>query len=490
MKKPGKFTFKKPDLISPLKTRSFRVGGYSVVAFIIVAAIAVVVNIIANALPASITQFDTTSTQLFTISEQTEKILSNLDDEVDIYWVVQSGQEDTTVGTLLDRYEALGEKVTVTKKDPDVYPTFVEQYATGTVYNNSLIVVSGDRSTYVSYSDIYEYDYSNYYSTGSYDVSFAGESVLTSAIDYVTSDSLPVVYTLTGHGETTLSDDYQSAIARENIQLEELSLITSDSVPEDADCVLIVNPQSDISDQELEMLREYLAAGGDMLLITAPLKDGSTLDNISLLMADYGVSPVEGVVIEGSSTNYAYGMSYYLLPNYTSHTVTDPLIDSGYYVLMPIAQGLEVSDELPDSVSVTELLTTSNSAYSKVAGYSMTTYEKEDGDIAGGFALAVAITDTIDSETSSNIVWFSSSAIVDDSTNSMVSGGNQDLFLNAIGWMCDQENTISIHSKSLSYDYLTMDSGTSSLISILVVGVIPLAFLGVGIYIRVRRKRV
>ncbi len=55
--------------------------------------------------------------------------------------------------------------------------------------------------------------------------------------------------------------------------------------------------------------------------------------------------------------------------------------------------------------------------------------------------------------------------------------------------MCQQEDNISIHSKSLSYEYLTMDSSTSSMLTVLVVGILPAVYLGVGITIWIRRKR-
>ena len=128
----------------------------------------------------------------------------------------QSGQEDETLGTLLDRYAARSDYVTLETIDPDVSPNFLQEYVSGTVYNNSLIVESGDRNTYVSYEDIYESSYSSDYS--SYDVSFAGESSLTSAIDYVLSDTLPKLYTLTGHGEDDLSTSFQSAVEQQNIE--------------------------------------------------------------------------------------------------------------------------------------------------------------------------------------------------------------------------------------------------------------------------------
>ena len=88
-------------------------------------------------------------------------------------------------------------------------PELLQEYVSGTVYNNSLIVVSGDRDTYVSYDDLYEYTYSDDYT--SYNTSFSGESTLTSAIDYVTREDLPKLYTLTGHGEADLTSTFQSA---------------------------------------------------------------------------------------------------------------------------------------------------------------------------------------------------------------------------------------------------------------------------------------
>lgn len=485
MKLP-KFSLKR--IGESFSTRSFRVGGYSVVATAIVVAIAIMANVFVSALPASVTQFDTTSNQLFTVSEQTEKLVGGLEDEVTIYWIVRSGYEESYLGTLLDQYKALSDKLRVVKKDPDVYPTFTEQY-TSSFTENSLIVVSGDRYRYVDYNDIFVLDYYSYYYYGQSSWSFYGESEVTSAIDYVVSEDLPKVYLLTGHGEASLSSTFASAVEDENIETENLSLLTLETVPEDADCILINTPQSDISEDEKSKLLDYLGNGGNLFLITDPPQSGK-LTNLEALMEYYGVTAADGIVVEGNQNYYVWGTSYYLLPEIQSHTITSPLNSAGYYVLLPIAQGLTVSGDLRDTLSVTELLTTSNSAFSKIAGYDLTTYEKEEGDIDGPFALAVAISDTVDDGISSDIVWVSSGALVDDQTNSQVSGGNQDLFLNALNYLCDaEESSISIHAKSLDSEVLTMDSSTASLLTVLVLGIIPVVYLAVGIVIWARRKR-
>ena len=476
------------NIAASFKTRSFRVGGYSVAAIAIVLAIAVMANLFINALPATVTQLDTTSSQLFSISQQTEELMGSLTADVTVYWVVQEGAEDSTVSTLLNRYKSMSSHFHVEKIDPDVYPTFVQQYYSGTVYNNSLVVTCGERSRYVGCEDIYLYEYSDYYYyTGEYSVSFDGEGALTSAIDFVISEDVPTVYTLSGHGESSLTSGFSTAVDKENILTEELSLLTAGEVPEDASCILIISPQSDIAEEEKTVLEDYLAGGGSIVLITDPADGDTSFDNLYALLGSYGLSAAEGIVLEGNQRNYAWGTPYCLLPDYGSHSIVSPLSESGYYVMLPIAHGIIVGDADNANVSVTQLLTTSDSAYSKTAGYSMQTYEKEDGDIEGPFALAVAASD---SAAGSNLIWVSSSALLSEQYNTQVSGGNQDLFLNILNYLCEPEGSgITIHAKSLSTEYLTMDSSTVSTLSILFVALIPLGYLAVGITVWFRRKR-
>lgn len=143
--------------VAGLKTTAVRIGGYSIAAVLIVIAIAVAVNYFAAALPAGVTQLDMTQNQLFSLSEQTKQLVGSLEKDVTVYWVVRSNYEDTTLGKLLDLYDGLSGHLTVEKKDPDVNPTFVKQYA-DTAEDNSLIVVCGDRSTVIAADEVYEYD--------------------------------------------------------------------------------------------------------------------------------------------------------------------------------------------------------------------------------------------------------------------------------------------------------------------------------------------
>ena len=64
-------------------------GTYSIVLTTIVLAILVVVNIFAQALPSSATQYDISSTKLYSITSNTKVVVNALKEDVTIYWVVQ-----------------------------------------------------------------------------------------------------------------------------------------------------------------------------------------------------------------------------------------------------------------------------------------------------------------------------------------------------------------------------------------------------------------
>ena len=467
--------------------KMLKAGSYSFATLAIVIAIAVFANLFVSNLPESLTKIDLTSDGMFSLSAQTESIVSALEDEISIYWIVQSGREDESVETLLGRYESLSKKIRVEKVDPDVSPTFAKKYTSEALYNNSLIVESGSRSKYIGYENIYVYDYSDYYSTGSYSVSFAGENALTSAIDFVTTETVPTLYLLSGHGEKTLPSMTQSDISSQNIEIKTLSLITENSVPEDASCVLICAPADDISGEEKELLSAYAENGGSILLVTDPAEAGKSRKNLNALAETFGMKESEGIVVEEDTNHFAYGTPYYLLPDYGTHTVTEPLSSAGYYVLLPIAHAL-ATETTGTGAEPEILLQTSDRAFLKAAGYEMTTYEKEDGDEEGCFVLS-AITETTGENGNSCFLWIASSAVLDEMTNVQVAGGNEDFFMNCVSYICGEESNISIRAKSLSSEMLTIPSSRAAALRLCMVILIPAVLLVIGINIRIRRKR-
>ena len=457
---------------------AFRGGTYALSITAVVLAILVVLNVLVSALPSSLTKLDISATKLYSITSNTKVLVNALEEDVTIYWIVQSGEEDDVIENLLSKYESLSDHIKVVKKNPYVYPTFAEQYTNETVQNNSLVVECGDRSRFIGYDDIYIQEADIYSYT--YSTSFDGEGAITSAIDYVVTDDLPQLYVLEGHGEQELPQNFKEQIEKENIETNTLSLLTVDEVPEDADAILIYEPSSDLSEEEVNMLYEYAEDGGKLLVIAGPTEDG-ILENLYGLLENYDVETCEGIVVEGNRDRYTM-QPYVLLPEMSSHEITDSLIEENYYPNMPISQGMIINDE---SGAVTPLLTTSSESFSKIAGYDLTTYEKEDGDVDGPFAVALSI----DCSNEGQIVWFSSAAFLDDMYNALSSGSNSDLAMNALSSLIGESEAMAIRSKSLNYNYLSITDSTASLLKTLMIGVFPLTYLGVGVFVILKRRR-
>ena len=456
-------------------------GAYSLAVVAVVLAILIAVNVFASALPTGYTRFDISASKLYSITSNTKVVVNGLAEDVTIYWIVQSGQEDDVIENLLGKYESLSDHIQVVKRNPDVYPTFAEQYTDEDVPNNSLVVECGDRSRYISYNDIYVQSADMY--SYSYTTDFDGEGAITSAIDYVVTEDLPQLYVLEGHGEAELPATFADQIEKANIETNTLSLLTVDAIPEEADCILIYAPSSDISTEERDMLADYVSGGGRLLVMAGPVEDG-ILENLYSLLSDYGVEAHEGIVVEADREHYAFQAPYVLLPDMASHDITDSLIEENYFPILPISLGLTVTGE-GSGGTVTELLTTSDAAFSKAAGYDLSTYEKEEGDIDGPFAVAVSVED----DGGGQMVWFTSSVFLEDVYNAYSSGSNGDLAMNALSDLIGEREAMAIRSKSLNYNYLTISASTSALLQTVMIGVCPLLFLGVGIAVILRRRR-
>ena len=464
-----------------MKKNAMRGGAYSAAVTAVVLAILIAVNVFVSAMPSGATEYDISASKLYSVTSNTKSVVNALTEDVTIYWIVQADEEDDVIGKLLDRYESLSDHITVEKRNPDVYPTFAEQYTDGTVYNNSLVVECGDRSRYIGYEDIYLTDASMY--SYSYSTSFDGEGAITSAIDYVTNPDQPVVYTLTGHGEEDLPATFADSLEKENITVEDLSLLNTAEIPEDVACLIVYAPQSDISEAERDTLASYVAGGGRLLVMAGPV-EAAGLPNFYSLLEPYGVTAAEGIVVEEDQAHYVYPSPVALMPDLAESDVTAPLLEEGYYVIVPLAAGLTVGENTTSS-SVTSLLTTSEASFSKPAGYDMATYEKEDGDIDGPFALAVDIA----CDSGGELIWVSSSAYLDDMYNAYSSGANVNFTMNALSQLIGESETLSIRAKSLNYNYLTISDSVSGLLQVVMIGLIPLAFLGTGIILVVRRRR-
>lgn len=470
---------------SSAKTRKFKMGGFSLITSVLVVAAAIAINFGLSKFPVTKLQYDITRGQLFDVSDQTREVIAKLDKEVTIYWIVSEGKEDTNLQHFLDRYDELSDFIKVERRDPSQYPTFVNSI-TDTINSNSLYVECGDYHRYIDAEDLYTEEYYNGYGSEK-NYLFNGDNCITSAVDYVTNGKETVIYMIGGHGEGMMSSDYVTAIENLNIEIRDLSIILDGSIPEDADAIFICAPAGDISKEEEAVIFDYLRKGGRMMLVTYPT-DGDEHANIEQLMAYYGLNAVHGYVMEGDSRYMAGDAPAYVLPSYTDHQIVSSLANKGYYVMLFGPQGLLYNENQRDTLSVTPLLISSDKSYAKPSG-NVNTYEKEEGDVGGPFILAAAIDETVDG-VNTRIVWITSDAIIDDNFNNMVSGGNQDMLLNSLTYLCKGDDSVmSIHPKSLEYQYMIFSGNQGNYMKILLIGIIPLAYMLIGVVIYMKRKK-
>ena len=485
-----------------MSSKKIKTGVFSTGFIAVAVAAVVVVNLIGGQLPESVRAIDMTSQKLYSITNDTKKVLDNLEEDITIYVLANEKSQDTTVQRTLERYANYSKHVKVVYKDPAVSPSFYTNYTDQSISKNSLIVEGGKRSRVINYSDLYEteIDYSTYTSkTTGYDA----EGQLTSAITYVTNEDTPVIYQLTGHEETALSGSFTEAVSKLNVELVSLNLLENEEIPEDAQGVIINAPAKDFSEDDVQKVLDYLEKGGSAVITVG--YTGTDMPNFESLLAAYEVTIADGIVVEGDKTAY-YQMPFYLLPKASYDAATADV--SGDYIFVPYAVGLQYPEEQADEddaeaaedgtadeaadITYKELLSTSDSAYSKVNVENMSTYAKEEGDIDGPFTLGLHVSKPLDSEdgnAGTELYVFSGSGLFTDEISQMVYGNNAALFTGVVSQFVDSEVTSIIPVKSYTFSQLTINQASTVFAGLAIAIIVPIALLVIGIVIWARRRR-
>ena len=467
-----------------VSVKSLQMGAYSTGMIAVAVAAAVFLNLAAAELPSRFTTFDMTSQKLYSLTKTSQELVKNLTEDITVYVLQSEEKQDTTLKQTLDRYTDLSGHIHVEYKDPVVNPNFYKDYSDGNIGMNSLIVVSGKRFKVIDYNDIYEteVDYTTYSSnvTG-----YDGEGQITSALAYVTSEDMPVFYTLEGQDELPLSTAFQNGLEKQNAQLQSINLLTQESVPEDAQGVLIMAPVTDISADDADKLIAYLDKGGKILMTTAYMEDfAEEMPNLQKVLDYFGLTIEKGLVMEGDSSMY-YQQPAYLLPDVAYDTLTKG-ISGEKYIFMPYAQGIR-SEEKED-VTLTPLLTSSEASYSKLNMNQAQNYEKEDGDAEGPFDVGIHAEKKLE-EGTAGLTLFTSENLFTDNANSMVADANLTLFTNTVASMSDSKESVSVPVKSYEASMITINDGTAFTLGALFMLLLPLGLLIAGILVWMERRK-
>ncbi len=464
-------------------SRKFRGGAYATAVSSIVIIMVLLVNLFVTELDLKI---DVSKEGMYTLTDTTRDYVKGIKDNITIYYMAQTGSEDKTFTEIIDKYANLSDKIKVEYKDPVLYPNFASQYTDESVSANSVIVVNNanKRAKYVDNYDMYqtEMDYNTYQpSVTGIDV----EGQITSALQYVTTEDLPVMYMVQGHGETAVGNTLAASLAKVNVTTKDLSTLTVESIPEDCSILFINGPQNDYTEDEVTMIKDYLAKGGDAIVLADYAAE--SLDNFSSLMNYYGISFVNGIVLESEQGYYMGQYVNNLVPSIKSHDITSSLISEKASIVAPSAIGIQSLDTKRSTTQIEPLISTSDSAYSKIDVQS-STVEKQDGDIDGPFNLGVVITENYNG-VESKLVVLGSTLMADEQMMAYPSIGNLDLMLNTVNFVSDKESNLAIRTRSVTQQYLTMNAAQVNFWAIVIVVIIPVFVLAFGGYICIRRRK-
>jgi ABC-2 type transport system permease protein len=157
--------------------------------------------------------------------------------------------------------------------------------------------------------------------------------------------------------------------------------------------------------------------------------------------------------------------------------------------MAPFAQAITIPDYDVDNMEYTELLTTSDNSVLKTTETQITTFEKEDGDLEGPFAIGVKAEKTIDDDNTAVLYVFSSAQLFTDQYDGYVSGNNKQLFSNIMGTVADHEVSVSIPVKSYELDWLTVTQKDAYIFKAVFMVIVPLILVVVGLVIWIKRRK-
>ncbi len=411
---------------------------------------------------------DWTENQLYSLADQSEKVISGLDKDVGIIAFFRES-EQKGAQDLLDEYSFDSDYITVEFVDPDEKPQIAKQYQVNQY--NSIVVESGiKRETIQELS----------------------EANLTNAILKVTRDVEKTVYFVSGHGERSITQDgtesYKQAaeaIKKENYLVKELNLVRriadGKGVPDSCTVLAIVQPKSNFFPQELDSIKSYVDKGGKLLVMLDPERGNDIAD----FFLNYHVEVGNNMVVDGSGMGQLFGAGPAM-----------PLV-SKYDSSIPITKDFNVMTFYPQACSVVpqedkggydikEVLKTGANSWAELDFRNREVGFNDGRDIPGPVTIAVLIEKSV-ADKKLGIALFGDS---DFAKNGYFKNqGNADLFLNTVNYLAEEEDLISIRPKEIDDRRVTLTQAEVTTVFYLVVIAIPLLVIIAGVVFYIRRGK-
>ena len=403
--------------------RQARYGSNALVMTLAFVGILFVVNLLVYQNPWS---KDVTEDQQHTLAPETIRALATLPDKVTAIAFFSPQTSTDSAKQLLDNFKANAKgKFDYRFVDPNSDPLLAKQY--GITGDGKVVLTMGKASETASFAD---------------------EQTMDQALIRLISPSARTVYFLTGHGEPDINGSDTSSLSRakatlesKNYTVKSLNLAATNKIPEDAKALILAGPVNPLLDQEVTLIKSYLAKGGSLLVLEDPTpftKFGTSPDPLAdYLKTDWGISLDNDVVIDLTSQQPLNAIS----ASYSSDVAITQHMTS--VTIMPQARSLELAKQAPGGVTLTSLITTSDQSWGETDLASLQNQQQIAFDAATDIRGPVTLAASAENGTTNGrVVVFGNSIFATDKGFDAYANG--DIFVNAIDWAAQQGNLINI----------------------------------------------
>jgi hypothetical protein len=417
-------------------------------------------------------RMDLTPQKKYTLSPRTERVISQLTQDVHLTAFINSDRpENFFVDDLLARMASLSPHFQYAIVDINRNPALARQYDANQ-YGTLVFEGNRQKSTLLS----------------------AGETAMISAILQVTrAKGEKIVYFLTGHGEGDIknsdtNDGYskiRGALSDEFYTDKIFSLVETGAVPQDATVVVLLGPKQEFTPAEISALDAYVQDGGALLVLLDPEAPASLI----AFLGQYGFNLPPLVAVDPGKRLYAgeiltFRVSATANPHRMITSVNAPPIFSG-------ARMVEVRPDEAKGISVQPILATSGDGWATAPDNITSDGQVQrvlERDVPGPVPIAgEAVLQK--GEKHGRIVVFGDS---DLTTNFLIDhGGNRDLFVNAINWLAEDIGQIGArpYSKTPGTEQFFLGADQGRIVAIISAVILPGFFLLVGISVFLWRRR-
>ena len=443
-----------------MQKRQTKFAAYTTAYILVVIAILAAINWLGVRHNKSI---DTTANKRYSISDQTEKIVKNLKQDVKIsFW--DSPEQFRGARDLLDRYDALSDKLTVEYVDGNKMARLAREK--NIKQPGTILVESG---------------------TNRQEAKSLSEEEITGALVRLLKGTERQVCFVQGSGEHDPADSQKGTgysqvktlLERNNYKTETISLLEKREIPAACTITVVAGPRFDYPAEVVKVLQDRVEQNGSVLfMLDPPLQLGtekiSPNSGLVAMLDKWGVALNPDLVIDDSRAGQMFGLSEAtpLVAAYDTHPIVREM--SRVATAFPLVRSMEVKS------GAQKLFSTLQSSFS-TRNLSSAQIQPSKDDKPGPLAIAAAGT-----VKKGRFVVVGSSMFVSNSI--LRFQGNGDLFMNMCNWLSADEDLISIRPKDP--DNRPMNLSRAQILTIRTFSqfVLPLLAIGAGIMVWLKRR--